>query len=362
MAEKSGCQSIDVRDLAHRAGISLQDLEEECRDHHLLDFAGLCDPWELVGYHLKLTQPQINAIKEDYNSHGAEMKRIMVLRKWKETVLTCTYRALVEAFLKCNKAQQALTVCEAVKVHLSTTRDNEGQGQRREETSPQQIAHHDGTAASIQSPVNRAITESLRELDRHFSHVQMQLINTAGVTLRELRLRISTLASFSGDPTQLLRSSTIEEFFHSLKQHCNALCPDILEDLIEQVGDEEAKREMREFKLKCEAFQRETKLKDMIGNYEGPTSVPLNYKELEIKLGEGWREKTLKDLENLQCRISLQSRLLKKIREGSLIVTYLVPISLNLPIENLISFLQELDVLQITMDRKCIYKQRLGKI
>ena len=360
MAESSsGCQPIDVRDLAHKVGINLQDLDEECRDHHLLDFAALCDPWELVGYHLKLTQPQINAIKEDYNSHGAEMKRIMVLRKWKESVLTCTYRALVDAFLKCNNAQQALTVCEAVKVHLSTTRDDEGQGQRREETSTQQIAHHDGAAAS---PVNEAIRESLRELDRHFSHVQMQLINTAGVTLRDLRLRISTLASFSGDPTQLLRSSTIEEFFHSLKQHCSSLCPDILEDLIQQVGDEEAKREMREFKLKCEAFRRETKLEDMIGNYEGPTSVPLNYKELEIKLGEGWREKTLKDLENLQCRISLQSRLLKKIREGSLIATYLVPVSLNLIFEDLISYLQEQDVLQITMDKKCIFKQGLGKI
>ena len=75
MAEStnSGCQPIDVRDLAYRAGISLQDLEEECHDHHLLDFAELCDPWELVGYHLKLTQPQINAItlqqcrnEEDY--------------------------------------------------------------------------------------------------------------------------------------------------------------------------------------------------------------------------------------------------------------------------------------------------------
>ena len=40
----SGCQPIDVRDLAHRAGINLQDLDEECRDHHLLDFAALCDP------------------------------------------------------------------------------------------------------------------------------------------------------------------------------------------------------------------------------------------------------------------------------------------------------------------------------
>ena len=288
----------------------------------------------------------------------------MVLQRWKESVLTCTYRALVEAFLKCNNAQQALTICEAVKVHLSTTRDNEGQGQRRdsEETSPQQIAHHDGATASIQSPVNEAIRESLRELDRHFSRVQMQLINTAGVTLRDLQSCISTLASFSGDPTQLLRSSSIQEFFHSLKQHCNALCPDILEDLIEQVGDEEAKREMREFKLKCEAFRRETKLKDMIGNYEGPTSVPLNYIELEIKLGDGWREKTLEDLENLQCRISFQSRVLKMIREGSLIVTYLVPISLDLIIEDLISFLQELDVLQITMDKKCIFKQGLGKI
>ena len=99
----------------------------------------------------------------------------------------------------------------------------------------------------------------------------------------------------------------------------------------------------------------------MIGNYEGPTCVPFNYKELEIKLGDGWREKTLEDLENLQCRMSLQSRVLKMIREGSLIVTYLVPISSDLPIRGLISYLQEQCVLLITMDKECIFEHVSGK-
>ena len=111
------------------------------------------------------------------------------------------------------------------------------------------------------------IKESLRMLDRKFAGVQRQLMVAADVTLEKLQSCIATLPSFrSGSPTLLLRSVySINEFFHVLRDYCNAQSPDILEDLVEELGDENTKRKWREFKQEYREFQQRTKLKDLIG-------------------------------------------------------------------------------------------------
>ena len=62
-------------------------------------------------------------------------------------------------------------------------------------------------------------------------------------------------------------------------------------DLIEVLGDIETKSMMKAYSRDLHNFQCRTQLKDFIGNYEGPT--PPEYKEVQIKLRDSWREKTL---------------------------------------------------------------------
>ena len=178
-----------------------------------------------------------------------------------------------------------------------------------------------------------------------------------GVTLEELRTCVATLSSFqSAMPSPLLQASDKMEFFHSLKSYCSAMDSEILEDLIAELGDEETKKKLNDFNRKCKDFQRVTKLKDLVGVYEGPESMPPEHKELEIKLGENWHERTIEDLKNMKSRLSNKSWILKFIEGGSIVVTYLVPNSERLLLDDPREYLHSENVLQITMGGQYLFK------
>ena len=348
MAEAA--ETIDVRilELVSEAGARVEDLDQRCQDRDLRDLAYLCDPWELIGHHLDLSYADISAIKED--NPRAEIRRLKVLKRWKETNLRPTFKVLIKAFLNCGKTQQALIICERVK--------QLGIGGAGRPGTHQVSSSEQCNLLPVQMPsrnsVQSRIQESMRRLNRIFSDVQTQFMKVTGLTLDKLKSHVATLESFKcQSPTRLFRSENIHEFFHYLKDYCNAQSHDILEDLIKLLGDDETKRKMSDFKMEYKNFQRRTKLKDFVGNYEGPETTPPDYKELEIKLGENWHEKTLEDLANLQCQISLKAWLLKKIEEGSLIVKYLVPDGeKRLPLQRISDYLREQNVLSIRIDGK----------
>ena len=101
--------SYTVDDLAAKARVI--DINRECDSVDILSLASFCDPWELVGQHLRLNSAQISAI--DGDNRSIDLKRLGVLQKWKETfVFKATYRMLVGALIDCGKAQQALEVCK----------------------------------------------------------------------------------------------------------------------------------------------------------------------------------------------------------------------------------------------------------
>ena len=107
MADKS---PITANELAKKAGLSLESLDFPFRVDHAHILAGFCDPWETIGYHLRLNSAEINAIKEDNSS--AEKRRIATLQAWKEKfAYRATYRVLIEALISCGHAQQALDLC-----------------------------------------------------------------------------------------------------------------------------------------------------------------------------------------------------------------------------------------------------------
>ena len=342
--------------LASEAGIGVEDLEQECREHDLYNFVDLCDPWEVIGHHLRLKKADISAIKEDYNS--AELRRLEMLKKWRNTTLRPTYRMLIEAFLRSNKTQQALSICNKIK-RLYSEDSNTRQVRSREQYHNVSSVPMSYTADHT---VHTSLMESIRDLELKFSDVQRQFVRADGVTLEELKECVATLPSFkSTSPAQLLRSVSVHEFFHYLKDYCNTQSHDILDDLIQMLGDNETKKKMSDFKMKYKAFQRRVKLKDFVGKYEGHMTTPSNYKELEMKLGENWREKTLEDLEILRRQISLEAWLFKKIEEGCFIVKYLVPSHENLLLDDMNAYLHSQNVLYILIDKKPVFTSKQGK-
>lgn len=103
--------TLTVDDLIAQSGV--RNIDSECSDVDLRDFADFCDPWRQVGLHLGLTNSQLNAIHED--NRTVSLRRLGVLQKWKETfVFKATYRVLIEALLKCGKVDKALQVCNTL--------------------------------------------------------------------------------------------------------------------------------------------------------------------------------------------------------------------------------------------------------
>ena len=82
-------------EIAKRAGVSLQELDQDYSDDITRGLAELCSQWRLTGEHLQLPEDQLSAIDGDKKS--VEEKRIAVL-KAKGQDLGGTYLVLVKAF------------------------------------------------------------------------------------------------------------------------------------------------------------------------------------------------------------------------------------------------------------------------
>ena len=356
--------SQGIHELAGLAGVRLQNLDYECSDCALKEFSELCHPWELIANHLGLTEAQISAIKED-NIH-TEVRRLKLLQKWKECTTNATYKTLIEAFLKCKLTRQAQHICEYLKKKQLISHSVVGTSKPEEKYVISQRQQQDRNSAASthqtsEHQTKRNVRESLRMIERKFARVQRQLIAANGVTLEKLKLYVATFPSFKPDySASALDSTSTLEFFHKLKDHCNTQNPDILEDLVEALGDNKTKRELEEFTREYKTFQHTTKLKDLVDTFEGlaefiPPADTVTHKELEIRLKDDWEEKTLEDLGRLKDRLSLRAWCLRIIEKKSLIVTYLVPCSEHIQVEKLEGYLCRHDVLQIIMDGKCIF-------
>ena len=346
---------ITVEELAVEAGLPLQYLDKVFSDGYAHTFAEFCDPWENIAYHLKLTKVDVNTIKNDNGT--AELKRISTLETWSEKFAhRATYRVLIEALIQSKHAKQALKLCRKLKEEMAKFSGcSEGQEKSIAIEQKVTICHTDLPSEEFPSI---EVTQSIHQLQMRFICIQNRFLQSGtktGVTLQQLQTCVSSLPSFTTDkPQALLEASSIKHFIYNLKDYCCALNPDILEGLIEVLGDVESRTMMKEYNRDLDDFRCQTKLKDFIGNYDGPT--PPKYKEVQLKLGDNWREKTLADLKLINSQISRQSWLVKMASTRSIYVTFMVPKEDDLEIGvHLRDYLQSQCVLQISVGGVCVF-------
>ena len=362
---------ITANELAEEAELSSDCLKLPfCKDHaHVL--AEFCDLWESIGHHLGLNDAIINGIKEDNST--AEKRRTAMLQLWKERFAhKATYRVLIQALIDSGRAQQALELCHKIK-ELRPASESDGASVVPRDplilmTEPVSPADRDLAIEEFTLP-DVGITQSMEILETQFIHIQNRFFQSdgagTGVTLQQLQTCISTLPSGffeteSETPQALRQADTIPNFVCNLNKYCGPLDPDILVRLISMLGDVQTKSMMSMYIRELDSFQRRTKLKDFVGNYKGPT--PPEYKKLKIKLGKKWREKTLADVKEMKRQISRRSWLMKKVSEGSVFVTFMIPQGEVLEFDvNLRGYLQSQGVLQISVCRTLILFSCEGK-
>ena len=99
-----------LQDLVRRFKIPEHVLNGELSEKHLRDVTRFIDH-NTLGPELGLTSQNMNDINVVVGPE--DLRRIATLRKWKQTfAYNATYRKLIEALLKCSKADQAVEVCK----------------------------------------------------------------------------------------------------------------------------------------------------------------------------------------------------------------------------------------------------------
>jgi len=87
--------------------LSKDQLDAEVRKEHLSELSRIIDDHETLGPELGLTTDEMTAISSE------QLQTLAVLRKWKQVfVWKATYRKLIEALLKCCRADLAKEVGE----------------------------------------------------------------------------------------------------------------------------------------------------------------------------------------------------------------------------------------------------------
>ena len=103
--------ALSLQDLIHRGRLSQDLLHQEVSDMYLRELSRIIDNHEVVGPELGLTSAEMTDIKRDVRTH--ELQKLAMLRRWKQKFAPkATYGALIEALLKCSRADLARRVCE----------------------------------------------------------------------------------------------------------------------------------------------------------------------------------------------------------------------------------------------------------
>ena len=88
-------------------------LNQECSLEVLLSLAKHCVDWQLIGFHLKLTDGDLIAV--DGDNWTVDEKRVGMLRRWKEQfAFKATYLLLIKAQFACGRTSDAINACKII--------------------------------------------------------------------------------------------------------------------------------------------------------------------------------------------------------------------------------------------------------
>ena len=118
-----------------------------------------------------------------------------------------------------------------------------------------------------------------------------------------------------------------------LGSYWNFLNFDLLEHVINKFGSEILKQKMESYKHELQFFRKATRLCDFMKCWPvlGETPPETELKEFVAKMKHDWDNCTLEDLEKLKGAITRKfflpefALLLKQIKEGCVVITWLMP-------------------------------------
>lgn len=101
---------ISLQDLRGRFQLSGELLDAPLNEEHLREASRIIDDHDTLGLELGLASSEMTAISSE---RTLQLQRSAMLTKWKQKFAwKATYRKLIDALLKCSRADLAQEVCE----------------------------------------------------------------------------------------------------------------------------------------------------------------------------------------------------------------------------------------------------------
>jgi len=129
------------------------------------------------------------------------------------------------------------------------------------------------------------------------------------------------------------KEATFDEIWEKLTDYWNFLNFDLLEYIVDKFHIDHLKQEMESYEHDLQSFRKATRLCDFIDCWpvKGQTPPETELREFVAKMKHDWDNCTLEDLESLEGVITRKfflpefALLLKQIKEGCVVITWLIP-------------------------------------
>ena len=292
--------------------------ETFCADH-VISFASEIDIWEMLAKSLRITNPDIESIR---NKGGAELQRLKLLECWKHRCGSkATYKVLAEALLQVKRtdlAEKVVALALQVEEQATTEGNQLTMAASTNQASPSFKSDSGSanlTTVTFESPGNpqtEEVMSNLRQLENDFYKLVKFTEDTLkdnGVNLDEITRRFSMLPQsikwrhetdedYKVTRQKILDSGTIKKLFDNLTalRHWSFMMPDTLAHIIQDINICSVHEKIDEYMKKLSSFKAKTKLKELIGL---SFAVPDYCIELSMTV-EGWEDITINDAEKSQ--------------------------------------------------------------
>ena len=186
----------------------------------------------------------------------------------------------------------------------------------------------------------------------------------------EVKGQVGFILAQSNNVRFIKEKTDIHELFIFLS-NINAwdcLHPQLLEYLVQELGDDEAKTNMQTYKSKLIQFREATKMSQMSGWFGNLPEDP-TFQKVVVSLGDSWKDRTYQEFEEL--RISLLRRQvfdkspvsLCGVLSGSLLLSLFIPMDTDMAAveqiltrESVLEFLMENEIFAIYYEGFCLMR------
>lgn len=227
--------------------------------------------------------------------------------------------------------------------------------------------------------IQKAIDRLQRDFRLNVTKIRSSFESISVVAMKELlkelpagevKGQVGLLLNKSDNLGGVVNSADVDQLFTHLSniQAWDFLHPQLLEYLVQELGDDKAKRSMEEYKSNLVQFRKMTKMSELSGWF-GNISETSKFQKIVLSLGDNWKEKTYEEFEVLRIsllrqQVFFQSSLhLCGVLTGSLFIALAIPKSIdvhvvtlkqNLMLSEHLKFLKANDIHGIYAEGLCL--------